>query len=147
MRATLMLCDSAQAVGGKLYILGGGWSITGPMPAPSAVALYLQIPWDAANDQHEFTLELLDSDGGPITDPEGNPVQVTGQVEVGRPPGLKRGTPIDFPMAINVPPLELEPNSRFEWKLKINGQQQEDWSVAFSTRPPLPPGAMPPFGP
>ena len=28
MKVMLMLCDSAQVADGKLYILGGGWSIT-----------------------------------------------------------------------------------------------------------------------
>jgi len=27
IEATMLLCDSAQAVGGKLYILGGGWTM------------------------------------------------------------------------------------------------------------------------
>ena len=27
MKTTLLLCDYAQEVGGKLYVLGGGWSI------------------------------------------------------------------------------------------------------------------------
>ena len=31
MKILLMLCDAAQAVDGKLYVLGGGWSIT-PTP-------------------------------------------------------------------------------------------------------------------
>ena len=32
MKVTMLLADSAQAIEGKLYILGGGWSITGPDP-------------------------------------------------------------------------------------------------------------------
>ena len=38
MKVTLMLADAAQVSEGKLHILGGGWSVTGP-PAPSAIAL------------------------------------------------------------------------------------------------------------
>jgi hypothetical protein len=66
VRATLLLADSAQAIGGKLYILGGGWSITGPDPAPSAIALKVQVPWDRANHRYELLLELLDADGHPV---------------------------------------------------------------------------------
>ena len=36
MKATLLLADAAQAAEGKLYVLGGGWSVTGPGPAPMA---------------------------------------------------------------------------------------------------------------
>ena len=30
----MMLCDAAQVSDGKLYVLGGGWSMTGPDPVP-----------------------------------------------------------------------------------------------------------------
>jgi hypothetical protein len=30
MKVTMMRADAVQAVAGKLYILGGGWSVTGP---------------------------------------------------------------------------------------------------------------------
>ena len=39
----MLLCDSAQVADGKLYILGGGWSMTGPDPVPSAVALKIDV--------------------------------------------------------------------------------------------------------
>ena len=66
MKVTMLLADSAQAVGGKLYILGGGWSITGPMPSPSAIALKIEVPWDLAARRHNILLELVDADGQPI---------------------------------------------------------------------------------
>jgi len=64
-----MLADSAQEVGGKLYILGGGWSITGPDPVPMAIALKLEVPWDRTNEQHSLLLELVDEDGNPVIVP------------------------------------------------------------------------------
>ena len=96
----MMLADSAQEVGGKLYILGGGWSITGPDPVPMAIALKLEVPWDRTNVQHKLLLELLDEDGEPVMVPGPEehgevPLQVTGEFEAGRPPGIKPGTPID----------------------------------------------------
>ena len=63
MKVTLMLADSAQAVGGKLYILGGGWSLTGPEPASFALAGKIEVPWDQAGFSHTFRLALFDSDG------------------------------------------------------------------------------------
>ena len=27
----MLLCDSAQVADGKLFVLGGGWSLTGPL--------------------------------------------------------------------------------------------------------------------
>src|SRR3989304_5729195 len=49
MKVTMLLADAAQAIGGKLYILGGGWSVTGPHPTAAAIAPQIEGPWDEAN--------------------------------------------------------------------------------------------------
>jgi len=137
-----MLADAAQAVDNKLYVLGGGWSITGPAPVPSAIALHLKVPWDQSNVQHHLRLELVDSDGGPVMVPGEageEPLRIESDFEVGRPPGLAAGTPIDVSLAINMAPLPLEPARRYEWRLTINEESDENWRLAFSTRP-APPG-------
>jgi hypothetical protein len=135
MKVTMMLADAAQAVGGKLYILGGGWSITGPAPTPSAVALMIQTPWDRANEKHHFRLELVDSDGTAVTDEDAMPILVHGEFEPGRPPGIKPGSWLETTMAINVPPLQLEPDTQFEWRLTVGEESREDWRLPFTTRP------------
>jgi hypothetical protein len=139
VKVTMMLADAAQAVDGKLYILGGGWSITGPEPSASAIAAYIQVPWDRTNVQHEFRFELVDSDGQPVVaeTPEGieEPVAIEGAFEVGRPVGVTPGTPIDVPLAINIGPLVLPPGGRYEWRLTVDGETSGDWRLAFSTRP------------
>jgi hypothetical protein len=138
-KVTMLLADAAQEVDGKLYILGGGWSITGPGPATFAVAVQIQTPWDRANMQHTFRLELLDADGQAVTfpTPDGQEtgLAIEGAFEVGRPPGLKAGTPLDGAFARNFAGLPLDPASRFEWRLSINGQTREEWTLPFTTRP------------
>ena len=90
MMVTMILCDAAQAVDNKLYVLGGGWSVTGPEPAPSAIALHLKVPWDEANLAHQMRLELLDADGQPVlAAPEGEPIVIETQFEVGRAAGSR----------------------------------------------------------
>jgi|SRR5581483_596632 len=134
----MMLADAAQEVGGKLYILGGGWSVTGPGPAPMAIALKIEVPWDRTNEKHELVLELVDDDGSPVLvagpDDEEVPLQVTGELEVGRPVGVKPGTPIDSALAITFGPLALDPGRRYQWRLSIDGEADEDWVLGFSTR-------------
>jgi hypothetical protein len=139
----MLLADSAQVSEGKLYILGGGWTLTGPDPVPQAVAIYLEVSWDLTNIKHTWSLELLDSDANPVVVPgpvEEQPVRLGGEFEVGRPPGLKPGTPLGVALAINIGPLPLAPDTRYEWRLTINDQTEEDWRLTFSTRPtPSPP--------
>jgi hypothetical protein len=138
IRATPMLCDSAQAVGGKLYILGGGWNITGPQPTPSAIAIYVEVSWDLTNVQHPWRLELLDADDQPVMVPTpigDQPLVLEGMLEVGRPVGIQPGVGIGIPLAINLAPLPLAPDSRYVWRLTIAEHTEDNWRLPFSTRP------------
>lgn len=138
MRVTMLLADHAQVMEGKLNVIGGGWTHTGPQPLPFAIAGIFEVPWHLANRQHTFQLDLIDLDGRPVMGktPEGDqPITVGGTFEVGREPGLRQGASIPFLWAINSGPLPLDPGSHFEWRLLINGEAHEDWRLAFSTRP------------
>jgi hypothetical protein len=139
MKVMLLLADAAQAVDGKLYVLGGGWSIVGPEPSPMAIAMKIEVPWDQANRRHPWLLELLDADGNPVStagsDGLEQPIRISGEFEVGRPPGLRPGTPLDLPLAISMSALSLPPDGRYVWQLSIDGESSEDWRLAFSTRP------------
>ena len=141
MKVTILLADAAQAVGGKLYILGGGWSITGPDPIPMAIAIKIEVPWTDANTPHRLRLALFDEDGQPVMVPTSTgdrPLEIHSTFEVGRPAGLKHGTPLDVPLAINIGPLPLRPDSRYVWRCFINDESEGDWQASFSTRPPRP---------
>lgn len=144
MRVTLLLADSAQAINGKLYILGGGWSVTGPGPIPFSIAVKIEIPWDQANQRHKLRLQLFDSDGQPITlaqqpNKAAKPIAVNASFEVGRPAGTVPGTPIDKVFAMSFPTgLQLAAGSRFEWRLWINDESKDDWRLAFHTRAATP---------
>lgn len=130
----MMLADAAQEVNGKLYVLGGGWSVTGPVLPPMALALKLDVPWSAANQQHEFLLVLVDADGHPVrVDGLGEEMRAGGTFEVGRPPGLPAGTDIDFAFAVTVPSLPLHAG-RYAWQLWIDGETREDWQRPFQVR-------------
>jgi len=133
-----MLCDSAQVAEGKLYILGGGWSVTGPDATPSAIAIKLDVDWHEADRPHHWELYLENADGQIVNvpTPEGEqPVEVRGDFQVGRPQGVPEGTPIDLPLAVNFGPIPLAVASRFTWRFTIDGVAEEDWRLGFTTRP------------
>jgi len=129
----MMLADAAQVSEGKLYIMGGGWAITGPAPAPSAIAIQIDVPWDQANMRHRWRLDLVDSDGHPVT-VQDQPVILQGAFEVGRPPGLTPGTPIGAALAISLGPIPPPPGGRYEWRLTIGTESREDWRLPFGVR-------------
>lgn len=131
---TVLLCDSAQVAEGKLYILGGGWTICGPGPFQHALAIKAQVPWNEANRPHNLEAVLMDEDSRPVRigDPPAE-VKFQGTFEVGRPPGLPPGTPLDFPLAVNLGPIELPPGAGYFWAISIDGQEFR--RVRFRTRP------------
>ncbi len=141
MKVTMLLADYAQVADGKLTVVGGGWSLTGPDPTPFGIAILVHVPWDQANRRHTLRLELVDADGQPVTAPateEGEEAAVVFlddiEFEVGRPAGIKPGTPLELPLAVNSGPLALEPGCRYEWRLSIDGAGDEDWRLAFTVR-------------
>ena len=118
----MLLCDAAQAVGGKLFVLGGGWSLIyqPDVPTPAALAVKVAVPWDRANEQLTIRAVLLTEDGEPV-DLGAEDVQAEGQVEVGRPPGLKRGQPLDLVFVLNFGPMPY-PAGGYVWELSINDE-------------------------
>ena len=59
----LILADSAQVLGNKLYLLGGGWDLLTvnrefPVDQRCAVALSVRVPWNETNQKHTFELEV-----------------------------------------------------------------------------------------
>jgi hypothetical protein len=138
MNAILLLADHLAVADGKLYGNGIGWSFIDPAGSNFAVGGLLQVDWSEANRPHHIDLQLLDEDGQPVLGPDGNAVRVEGDVEVGRPPGHPEGVPFSVPLpALQIVGLPLTPSSRYVWQLTINGDAQDHWRVAFSTRPVL----------
>ena len=133
--AQIILCDAAVAdPGGKVHMLGAGWSQTGTPTAPHAVAVLAKIPWDRANERIPMVVRLVDADGRNVglSGPDGEPVQVEthGEFEVGRPPGMEPGSPIDASFAMTIQSMPLPPG-RYEWQLEL---AEAAFSTAFQVR-------------
>jgi hypothetical protein len=145
VRVTMLLADSAQVADGKLYILGGGITAIGPRPQPMGVAIRIEVPWDRANVAHQWRIDLLDEDGHPLMVRD-KPLIVHGRFEAGRPAGLKPGTPLSVPLAINFPTIPAQQGKSYTWQLSIDGATQVDWRQSFHMRAgqPAPPTGPPP---
>lgn len=122
--ATMMLCDYAQAVGGKLYIVGGGWSILAKVlpRARMSLAVKLAVPWSRANERIPIEATLITDHGEPVLqerDAGEEPVRAEGQMELGRPPGLRHGTPLDATFVLDFEGLDLDVGG-YVWELKVD---------------------------
>ena len=135
----MLLCDAAESVNGKLYILGGGWSqaLVPDLPINMSLAVKIAVPWDQANYPHTVTATLLDGDGNPVeiprSDGEAMPVRNEVQFETGRPPGLMPSTDLDAPLVFNFHGVPL-PAGGYVWELKIDNEPMA--RAAFRVGPP-----------
>jgi hypothetical protein len=142
METTMFLCDFAEALNGKLYIMGGGWTICAPGPRNLALAIKVLVPWDKTNEKHKLKLILQDKDGHTIDiGSPPRPVISDGEFEVGRPPNTPKGAPLDFAIAINFMALPLEPDTQYRWQLEIDDKTTVGVSFRTIGNMPPPPGS------
>jgi hypothetical protein len=120
---TMMAADAAQAINGKLYILGGGFDqlfMNPQAPTPFQhkfdLAVIVEVPWTAANEPYELVIEQLDADGNP------SGYRAEAQMETGRPPGSRRGTSFSVPIALPVLGTFEHPG-RYMLRGAINGEE------------------------
>ncbi len=81
--------DHAEAINGKLYLHGAGWTdlqqATGPAGQPAIVhlgiAVSILIGWNETNRRFPLKVTLTHEDGAEVA-------RVDAQVEAGRPPGI-----------------------------------------------------------
>ena len=128
-----MLCDHAQVADGRLFINGGGISrFHGPgLPPGTSLAMLMLVPWENTNAPITIDLQLLTQDGQPVPDPGGSPIHIQVQTEVGRPPGIEPGVPIDLPLTFQVGGLRL-PSGRYTWRLSVDGETSQAWQLSFT---------------
>jgi hypothetical protein len=123
----VMVCDAAQAVGGKLYVLGGGWdrlmmpAFPGHPPVPFAVVFGINVPWNLTNRPFTFAIQILDSDDGLVQE------IATGEFEVGRPPGTRPGVSQRVPFACPANPEFPEPG-RYVVRVLLKGERAGETS-------------------
>jgi hypothetical protein len=118
---TLILCDFAEVITGKLYVMGAGIAqVAANIPVTLCLAAYWLLPWDRANRPNDVEFVLDSEDGSPFQMPDGNDLKIMGRIEVGRPPGTKPGSPLFSPIALRIPPLVYPPGG-YVWTMRVNG--------------------------
>src|SRR4051812_33593494 len=94
-----MLADSAQAVDGKLYVLGGAWNMLRFPEFPASlmvgIAVAIDVDWTETNARHHLDIHFEDADGNAM-DPT-----IGADFEAGRPPGAIAGAELRIVMAVH----------------------------------------------
>ncbi|MBI3978222.1 MAG: hypothetical protein HY331_08560 [Chloroflexi bacterium] len=136
----LILADAAQVVGGKLYLLGGGWDVLTvnagfPVEQRCAVAAAFKVPWNETNQPYDIKIEITDEDRHEKL------FQLAGQIEVGRPPGIPPGSDQRTQIAVDLT-MKLEHPGTYVIIAEVEGQES---STTFRVvpRPTLAPSQRP----
>jgi hypothetical protein len=115
----LILADAVQAVNGKLYMLGGGWTTFHaakiPTTHPLGIALGLRVPWEETNQLHRLQINLVNSDGESVSP------AMQAELEMGRPPGLRPGSDQTAAIAVNAT-VTFAKAGRYEVRAAVEGQ-------------------------
>ena len=96
-----LLADAAQAVGGKIFVLGGGWNLfrSPSYPAPVQLAIAIGLGFSSTEVGIKYPLNVV------IADEAGVPVvpEMKGQVETGQTaPDVPKTASVKIPVAINI---------------------------------------------
>jgi hypothetical protein len=135
--ATLLLADAATIADGKLFVLGAGWTTTGPGPLPSAVVLIADAVPPRVNKKHECEVMLVDAEGKPavLGAARGQPDIIRFQLSVEE--STQQTEPIVSSVLLHVfmiPALPLTPGNQYAWRLTVNGEERPEWTRQFSVR-------------
>lgn len=117
----LMLADGAEAVNGKIYILGGGVErhLTQGFPTllRADIAVGILVDWSETNQRQALLIRVADEDSKPVA-------TIEAEFEAGRPPGAKPGQDFRTLMAIKGP-IPIPHSGGYKVQLELNGVEQD----------------------
>ena len=139
MQAKVLLCDYAEVAQNKLFITGANINRLGVQPSEPpygvniALAISVTIPWNATNQQHVMTIELVSDQGGgtservplsgmlpPNHDPADNGM-IVAAFNAGRAPDMTPGEDTLIPIAIPIFGLPLPHPGSYFFNIRIDG--------------------------
>ena len=135
-RLALLIGDFANQDGGKVGLLGGGWSITPTPTPPQAVVVIIEVPGEHLNETFAVELTLFDEQGplalpDPLTG-ETRPLRIAQNMLAPTIPGIPRKAWNKVHFVINLSPgLPLRPDHVYTWAASVDGDTRSDWKTSF----------------
>jgi hypothetical protein len=127
------VADHAEAVNGKLYLHGAGWSDIPQLIGPDGngalvhigIATSILVGWGETNRRFPLQIRVLHEDGAEL-------LKIAAQIEAGRPPGTPHGSDMRSMLAVNAQVQFPKPGSyEVRAELDTDHEQQEVRSVVF----------------
>ena len=119
----LLLADGAEAVNGKIYILGGGVDrhfvqagAERPIQLRADIAVGILVDWGETNNRYPMSVKVIDEDEHEI-------LSIDGEFEAGRPPGAKPGQSLRTVLSIRGP-FPIPSPGAYRVQLQLEGKPQ-----------------------
>lgn len=134
----LLLADRAEAISGKLYMMGGAWDRmwVGDFAQPQNVsfAVGIMIPWNATHEEHRLSMLVVD-------DRENEIANVQVGFRAGTPPQMKKAETQKVLLAFNIQP-QLKGPGTYKVRAMVNDddspeRSRETWF--YANQRPAPP--------
>ena len=133
----LILADRAEAVNGKLYVMGGGWD---RMYVPDfsqqqsiSIATGILVPWNATNNNHSLAIRLETQDANELA-------ALSLNFKAGRPPLLGQAESQRVVLAFQLA-IRLPGPGTYVVKALINNEESKK-AIFYAQMLPTPPTAM-----
>jgi hypothetical protein len=132
-----VLADAAQAIGGKLYLLGGGWDTLRVAGFPArhhtmAIGMRIRVPWTWTGRRTSLSIDLQDEDGHSLFE-RGRLVHL---FEVGRPQNVPEGSDIGLVRAFTFNNVPLPKPGGYAFAIAVNDVEVERLRFMVRERPP-----------
>ena len=96
------VANHAEAINGMLYLQGAGWTDIQQPPGPQGqpgivhlgIGVSILVGWNETNRRYPLKLSVVHEDGSVL-------LNVDGQVEAGRPPGMPAGSDLRSVLAVS----------------------------------------------
>lgn len=95
-------------------------------PAPQGLGVIVHIPFDMTNRKITMNVSLLTEDGEQVMNEADEPIGAVAEFEVGRPPGIKHGERLNFPLALRFNGISHAPGG-YVWECQIDGEPVANW--------------------
>lgn len=82
-----------------------------------ALALVFHFEWNETNEDVPVVIELVDDDNQPLG------IRAAGVLNVGRPPGVKKGSPLQSPFALTLPPIPFQKAGNYRFRVMTGDRE------------------------
>ncbi len=142
LQVDAFIADTVEAINGKLYAHGAGWSM---LSAPSVpvrhprigIGAIIRVPYTATNTEHKVEIRLEDGNGQAVSLAMNQGSAVPGfrtTINVGRPPHLQPGEDQNVPLAVNIDGLIFPRADSYRFVLLINDEVVKSLPLRVSVR-------------